>query len=65
MSFYKFNTYKKLTDIMSQINNSGFTENIFLTFFIKLMIVHLVLNLTKYLIENIISLGIKDLFRNI
>lgn len=65
MSFYKFNTYKKLTDIISQIHNSGFTENIFLTFFIRLMAIHIVLNLTKYLIENIISLGIKDLFKNI
>lgn len=65
ISFYKLNTYKKLTDFITIVDSLSFKENIFLSFFIKLMAVHLILNLIKYLIEKIISLGINDLFKRI
>lgn len=62
---FKLMTYRNITSYISEITKLLTLENAFLTFFIKLFTIHLIQNIGKFILEYVISIGIRDLFRNI
>jgi len=62
---YKLITYKKLTDFIGNFMTNYSTDNVLLGFFIKLLLIHFIQNLAKYILEKIIACGIKEIFKNI
>ena len=62
---YKLSTYRNLTDFITSITSLVGSDNVIVSIFIKLFIVHLLQNMIKYILEKIILLGIRDLFNRI
>lgn len=62
---YKLVTYKNINDFISNLLILKRIDNIIVSFFIELSIIHLIQNFLKYILEKIISLGIRNLFKNI
>lgn len=62
---YKLITYNKLTEFIGNFITNYSTDNILLGFFIKLLLIHFIQNIAKYILEKIIACGIKEIFKNI
>lgn len=62
---YKLSIYRNLTEFITSITSLIGSDNIIVSIFIKLFIVHLLQNIIKYILEKIILLGIRDLFNRI
>jgi ABC-type multidrug transport system fused ATPase/permease subunit len=57
--------YRNLTEYITTITSVFGSNNIIISFFSYLFIIHLIQNLIKYLLEKIVLLGIRDLFGRI
>jgi len=65
IQIFKLTTYRNLTEFVSTISSIVDTDNILIAFFMKLFVVHLIQNIIKYILEKIIALGIRELFKNV
>ena len=62
---YRLSIYRNLAEFVTSITSMIGSENIMISIFIKLFMVHLLQNTIRYILEKIILLGIKDLFGKI
>ena len=62
---FKLITYRNLTEFISTISTLVGSDSYIISFFIKLFMIHIIQNFTKYILEKIIAFGIKDLFKRI
>ncbi|ARF11720.1 ABC transporter [Klosneuvirus KNV1] len=65
MQVFKLETYRMLTEFINTITTLVKPDSILIMTFIKLFLVHVFQSVIKYLLEKIITLGVRDLFRNI
>lgn len=65
MQVYKLETYRMLTEFINTITTLIKPDSMLVMTFMKLFMVHLSQNVIKYILEKIIALGIRDLFKNI
>jgi ABC-type multidrug transport system fused ATPase/permease subunit len=61
----KLATYRNLTEFIGTLTTIVNSDNILIAFFVKLFIIHLLQHVVKYILEKLIMVGIKELFRNI
>lgn len=65
VQIFKLTTYRNLTEFISTISAITNADNILISFFMKLFIIHLLHNVIKYVLEKIIAIGIRELFKNV
>src|SRR6267378_22513 len=65
VQIFKLATYRNLTEFISTISTITNADNILIAFFMKLFIIHLLHNIIKYILEKIIAIGIRELFKNV
>lgn len=62
---FKLITYRNLTDFINSITTLVGSDSFLISFFIKLFMIHVMQDLSKYILEKIIAYGVKDLFKRI
>lgn len=62
---YKLTIYRNLTELITTITTLIGSDHMMISFFVKLFIIHLVGTLINYLLQKIITIGIRDLFSKI
>lgn len=65
MHIFKLEIYRMLTEFINTITTFVKPDSMLVMTFMKLLVIHLSQGVIKYLLEKIITLGIRDLFRNI